>query len=185
LVLEVPIACLLAYDPVICAWTTASRPRNEDFDHDSDDFIQVSRLGMPLVTGIMGLNQPANMQPAEMLRLNTSTPVRRADSQNRLGVIGGDNAGFPNGRRPGDDIVDVTLRVAMGRLITLGLFGTPAQAPSGGLDFTDGAIVNAGFFDNQFPYLKTPLAGSPGAAQPSVRLPPNAVVPVLEAVSSQ
>ena len=133
------------------------------------------------LTGISGLNQPANVRPAEMLRLNTSTPVTPAASQNRLGVIGGDNAGFPNGRRPGDDVVDVTLRVAMGRLITLGFFGTPAQAPSGGLDFTDGAIVNAGFFDTQFPYLKTPIAGSPGPAQPSVPLPANAVVPGLEA----
>ena len=136
------------------------------------------------LTGINGLNQPANVRPAEMLRLNTSTPVTPAGSQNRLGVIGGDNAGFPNGRRPGDDVVDVTLRVAMGRLITLGLFGTPAQAPSGGLDFTDGAIVNAGFFDNQFPYLKTPIAGSPGPAAPSAPLPANAVVPGLEAVSA-
>jgi hypothetical protein len=135
------------------------------------------------LTGIKGVNQPANVRPAEMLRLNTSTPVTLAASQNRLGVIGGDNAGFPNGRRPGDDVVDVTLRVAMGRLITLGLFGTPAQAPSGGLDFTDGAIVNASFFDNQFPYLKAPLAGSPGQAQPSVPLPPNAVLPGLEAVT--
>ena len=136
------------------------------------------------LTGISGLNQPANVRPAEMLRLNTSTPVTPAASQNRLGVLGGDNAGFPNGRRPGDDVVDLTLRVAMGRLITLGLFGTPAQAPSGGLDFTDGAIVNASFFDNQFPYLKTPIAGSAGPAAPSAPLPPNAVLPGLEAVSA-
>jgi hypothetical protein len=136
------------------------------------------------LTGISGLNQPANVRPAEMLRLNTSTPVTPAASQNRLGVLGGDNAGFPNGRRPGDDVVDLTLRVAMGRLITLGLFGTPAQAPSGGLDFTDGAIVNASFFDNQFPYLKTPIAGSAGPAAPSAPLPSNAVLPGLEAVSA-
>jgi Domain of unknown function (DUF4331) len=137
------------------------------------------------LTGIKGVNQPAHVRPAEMLRLNTSTPVTRAGSQNRLGVIGGDSAGFPNGRRPGDDVVDVTLRVAMGRLITLGLFGTPAQAPSGGQDFTDGAIVNDGFFDSHFPYLKTPIAGSPGQAQPSVPLPPNAVLPGLAAVSAK
>jgi hypothetical protein len=127
------------------------------------------------LTGIKGLNQPANVRPAEMLRLNTSTPVTPAGLQNRLGVIGGDNAGFPNGRRPGDDVVDITLRVAMGRLIALGLFGTPGQAPSGGLDFTDGAIVDHTFFDNQFPYLRTPIAGSPGVAHPSVPLPPNPV----------
>ena len=51
-----------------------------------------------------------------MLRLNTSTPVTLEANQNRLGVIGGDNAGFPNGRRPGDDVVDVALRVVEGIL---------------------------------------------------------------------
>lgn len=137
------------------------------------------------LTGIKGLNQPASVHPSEIMRLNTSTPVTPAGSQNRLGVIGGDNAGYPNGRRPGDDVVDITLRVAMGRLITLGLFGTPAQAPSGGLDFTDGALVNASFFDATFPYLKTPIAGSPGQAQASVPLPTNPVLPGLGAVSAK
>ncbi|MEI9983103.1 MAG: DUF4331 domain-containing protein [Aliidongia sp.] len=114
------------------------------------------------LTGIQGVNQPAHVTPAEMLRLNTSTPVTAVAQQNRLGVIGGDNAGFPNGRRPGDDVVDVTLRVAMGRLITLGLFGTPSQAPSGGLDFTDGSAgsASAALFQDSFPYLNTPFAGN-------------------------
>jgi Domain of unknown function (DUF4331) len=144
-----------------------------------------SDLIATFLTGIKGINQPTHFRPAEMLRLNTSTPVTPAGSQNRLGVIGGDSAGFPNGRRPGDDVVDVTLRVAMGRLITLGLFGTPDKAPSGALDFTDGAIVNDSFFDTQFPYLKTPIAGSPGQAQPSVPLSANAVLPGLEPISNQ
>ena len=113
------------------------------------------------LTGIKGVNQPPNVTPAEMLRLNTSTDVTTCGSQSRLGVIGGDNAGFPNGRRPGDDVVDVTLRVAMGRLITLGLFGTKSQAPSGDLDFTDGAFVQCTDFDTTFPYIKNPLPGSP------------------------
>jgi len=113
------------------------------------------------LTGINGVNQPPDVTPAEMLRLNTSTDVTTCASQSRLGVIGGDNAGFPNGRRPGDDAVDVTLRVAMGRLITLGLFGTKSQAPSGGLDFTDGAFVQCTDFDATFPYIKNPLPGSP------------------------
>jgi hypothetical protein len=113
------------------------------------------------LTGISGVNQPPHVMPAEMLRLNTSTPVTTCGSQSRLGVIGGDNAGFPNGRRPGDDVVDITLRVAMGRLITLGLFGTKSQAPSGALDFTDGAFVQCTDFDATFPYIKNPLPGSP------------------------
>ncbi len=113
------------------------------------------------LTGIAGINQPPHVKPNEMLRLNTSTAVTTCASQNRLGVIGGDSAGYPNGRRPGDDVVDITLRVAMGRLITLGLFGTMAQAPSGGLDFTDGAFVQCTDFDTTFPYIKNPLPGSP------------------------
>jgi hypothetical protein len=113
------------------------------------------------LTGIATINQPPHVKPAEMLRLNTSVAITPCASQSRLGVIGGDSAGFPNGRRPGDDVVDVTLRVAMGRLITLGLFGAKSQAPSGALDFTDGAFVQCTDFDTSFPYIKNPLPGSP------------------------
>ena len=120
------------------------------------------------LTGISGLNQPANVVPSEMTRLNTSTPVVAMGSQNRLGAIAGDLAGFPNGRRPGDDVVDITLDVAMGALIHAGTFGfgMPSQAPSGGMPFTDGALVNDSFFTDAFPYLKTPLPGSPNGAVP-------------------
>jgi hypothetical protein len=117
------------------------------------------------LTGIPGLNQPAHVTPSEMLRLNTSTVPVPKGTQNRLGVIGGDAAGFPNGRRPGDDVVDVSLRVAMGLLCTLNspaAFGcAPADAPSGGIHFTDGAYIDDSFVDGAFPYLKTPLPGSP------------------------
>ena len=105
------------------------------------------------LTGLDGLNKTKT--PAEMLRLNTSIPAKPASEQNNLGALGGDLAGFPNGRRPGDDVVDIELRVAMGALL-------PAEAaPSGGLAFTDGAFVDAGFFNETFPYLKTPIPGSP------------------------
>ena len=110
------------------------------------------------LTGIQGINQPANVVGSEMLRLNTDTPV--AATQNRLGVIGGDKAGFPNGRRPGDDVVDIELRVAMGRLCTLNITCVPGDAPAGSLDFTDGAYVDSSFTDAAFPYLRTPIAGS-------------------------
>ena len=116
------------------------------------------------LTGIQGLNKPPNVVAAEMLRLNTSIAATPAASQNRLGALGGDNAGFPNGRRPGDDVVDIELRVAMGVLCHAfpGAFGcSPVDAPSGNLPFTDGAFIDASFFNNTFPYLKTPLRGSP------------------------
>ena len=65
------------------------------------------------------MNQPANVVAAEMLRLNTTTPAAAAGAQNALGVAGGDLAGFPNGHRPADDVVDLSLRVAMGALCVL------------------------------------------------------------------
>jgi hypothetical protein len=105
------------------------------------------------LTGVDGLNKTGGA--GEMLRLNTSIAAKPAGAQNNLGVIGGDNSGFPNGRRPGDDVVDVALRVLMGKLL-------PAEvAPSGQLPFTDGAAVDATMFDEHFPYLGTPIPGSP------------------------
>ena len=89
-----------------------------------------------------------------MLRLNTAIPAVAPDAQNPLGVIAGDNAGFPNGRRPGDDVVDIALRAVMGVLLS------EADAPSGQLPYTDGAYVDASMFNAGFPYLKTPIAGS-------------------------
>ncbi len=122
------------------------------------------------LTGVQGINQPANVTPSEMLRLNTAIAPVVKGSQNNLGVLGLDTAGFPNGRRPGDDVVDIELRVAMGALCTLNLpalnipgqFGCVAgSAPAGGAAITDGAFVSDADFDATFPYLKTPLPGSP------------------------
>lgn len=117
--------------------------------------------------GIPGVNQPANVVASEMLRLNTSIAPTAQASQNALGVAAGDNAGFPNGRRPGDDIVDVSLRVAMGALCvltgtadTLKVGCKPSDAPAGGLPLTDGVRKTAADFKAVFPYLNTPLPGN-------------------------
>ncbi|MEO5628690.1 MAG: DUF4331 domain-containing protein, partial [Thermomonas sp.] len=107
------------------------------------------------LTGVDGLNKPAGVVASEMMRLNTSIAAKPAGLQNNLGVIAGDTAGFPNGRRPGDDVVDIALRVSMGVLLT------DAQAPSRSLPYTDGTIVEAAYFLQAFPYLTTPLPGSP------------------------
>ena len=114
-------------------------------------------------TGVQGLNFLSDGAPHEMARLNTSIAAVPAASQNNLGVLGGDNAGFPNGRRPGDDVVDSELRVAMGVLCHAfpGVFCSPADAPSGNLPFTDGTLQDASQFDSVFPYLKPPHTGSP------------------------
>ena len=117
--------------------------------------------------GLKTLNQPANVVPAEMLRLNTNMAAVAIGSQNPLGAAGGDNAGFPNGRRPGDDVVDLSIRVAMGALCvltgtadTFGVGCTAANAPSGGMPFTDGVRKNSTNFGSTFPYLTTPLPGN-------------------------
>lgn len=107
------------------------------------------------LTGLEGLNKPAGVRPAEMMRLNTSIAPKTAEEQSNLGALTGDVAGFPNGRRPGDDVVDIELRVAMGALLP------KADAPSNDLPYTDGAIVQATDFRDTFPYLNTPHAGSP------------------------
>lgn len=227
LALEVPIDCLTDTSDVIGAWTTASLPRVRALestptfdqpDRQFGDYVQVSRLGNPLVnevviglpdknlfnashpsndgqfltyvsnptlpellellfgvqapnnfprndliiaflTGIPGLNETAT--PSEMLRLNTAVDVTPAAQQDFLGVAAGDAAGFPNGRRPGDDVVDIALRAVMGVLCHLNVGCTPADAPSGLLPFTDQTFQDASQFDNAFPYLRTPLPGSP------------------------
>ncbi len=233
LVLEVPIDCLTGNGDVIGGWTTALLPKtrtlrgNPSFDrpaNESANFIQVSRLGMPLVnelviglkdknrfnasaprgdlqfatyvtnptlpelleilhgtaapnnfprqdllatfiTGFDGLNA---IGFGEMQRLNTSIEPTRRSGQSRLGVLGGDLAGFPNGRRPGDDVVDITLRVAMGVLCHAfpGTFCDPADAPTGTLGFTDGAIQRPNQFGTTFPFLRSPIPGSPSEARP-------------------
>ncbi|HFC92193.1 MAG TPA: DUF4331 domain-containing protein, partial [Leucothrix mucor] len=111
------------------------------------------------LTGLAGVN--ANGSVSEMQRLNTTIAPTPKASQNNLGVAAGDNAGFPNGRRPGDDTVDVALRVSMGALCHLNLgLCTPEDAPNGDLAYTDGALQNAAQFDDVFPYLTTPVSGS-------------------------
>ena len=126
------------------------------------------------LTGLPTVNRPANVTGlgvggplSEMLRLNTSIPAVAAGAQKSLGVAAGDAAGFPNGRRLGDDVVDVSLRVAMGALCVLTtdtdalkVGCKPADAPAGGVPFVDGVRASATDFQQVFPYLNTPLPGA-------------------------
>jgi hypothetical protein len=249
LALEVHKSCLTNGDDVVGAWTTASLRQARLLNgspasghHASEKaggaWVQVSRLGMPLVnevviglkdkdrfnaskprddgqfadyvtnptlpklleialnlpgisptnfprndlvttflTGITGVNKPMNVTASEMLRLNTGIAPVPFAQQNRLGIVGNilaggsDNAGFPNGRRPKDDVVDIALVAVMGGLCmangttnALG-FGTdcnPSKVPLGATAFklhdaVDQAVVP---LLQGFPYLNTPLPGS-------------------------
>jgi Domain of unknown function (DUF4331) len=124
-------------------------------------------------TGIQGLNVLTDGQPHEMMRLNTSIPAKASGVQNNLGVLGGDLAGFPNGRRPGDDVTDIELRVAMGVLCHAfpGVYCNPADAPSGTLPFTDQVLQDASQFDSTFPYIRPAIPGSPNGANGVFALP--------------
>jgi hypothetical protein len=111
--------------------------------------------------GIPGVNQPDDVVPSEMLRLNTAIEPTPFNAQHSLGVLGNDLAGFPNGRRPGDDVVDIYLQAGMGFLChaNLGLCD-PEDAVVGDVPFTDGAPQSALDFSTGFPFLRTPNPGA-------------------------
>ena len=109
-----------------------------------------------LLTGVPGLNF-TGPRPADLLRLNTSVPPTAAPS--RLAVLDGDLAGFPNGRRLADDIVDIELRAfAQGYGPVLeNLLGLPNKSPNNLLG--DGVDANDVPFLSSFPYVGTPHQG--------------------------
>ena len=103
----------------------------------------------------LSLNEVSpNPAPAEYLRLNVNVPPTPTSDKaySRLGVVGGDLAGFPNGRRLGDDVIDVALQVLEGKLI-------PGHNP--GIDgLGDGVDANDMAMDAAFPYIPAPHTGS-------------------------
>jgi hypothetical protein len=249
LALEMHKSCLTAGDDVIGGWTTASLRQarllnptpasgHQASEKPGGAWVQVSRLGMPLVnevviglkdkdkfnasspkgdgqfadyvtnptlpalleialalpgiaptnfprtdlvttflTGIAGVNQPRNVVASEMLRLNTAIAPVAFAQQNRLGIVGNilaggsDNAGYPNGRRPKDDVVDISLVAVMGGLcmangntnaLGFGADCKPSAVPLGATAFklhdaVDQAVVP---LLPGFPYLNTPIPGS-------------------------
>ena len=98
-------------------------------------------------TGVPGLNQPAGVAPGEMLRLNMT--VAPAASPSRFGVLAGDVAGFPNGRRLADDVVDIELRVVAGVLVS-GFDIAPNNQLGDGIDANDRPFLP------YFPYVAPP-----------------------------
>jgi hypothetical protein len=249
LALEVHKSCLTNGDDVIGGWTTASMRQarllngappagHQTSEKPGGAWVQVSRLGMPLVnevviglkdkdkfnaskpagdaqfadyvtnpslpalieialalphtaptnfprtdlvttflTGIKGVNQPKAVTASEMLRLNTAIAPVPFAQQNRLGIVGNilangsDNAGFPNGRRPKDDVVDIALVAMMGGLclangdtdaLGFGAACKPSAVPLGATAFklhdaVDQAVVP---LLPGFPYLNTPIGGT-------------------------
>ena len=119
--------------------------------------VQKNTSSNPSVSAFEG--QPDDTVPQERLRINLAIPpTPGAGSQlgtaNRLGVLGGDNGGFPNGRRVGDDVVDIELRALAGATPL-----TPAFNIAPNNQLGDGVNTNDRPFLTRFPYLATPWAG--------------------------
>ena len=223
--LQVPKSALgLRKDGIIGVWSTTDRPslrvtKTDGTQSYSGRYVQVSRLGSPLVnevvvpaglkdafnalppskdhtvkavvdrvlnpevpkliqsiygipapktprndlvaiflTGLKGLNQPTGVKPAEMLRLNTK--IMPAASPDRLGVLASDNAGFPNGRRLTDDVVDIELQALEGA-VSVDKNGAPTGVKIvKPLAAGDGVDANDVAFGSTFPYLALPHSGS-------------------------
>ena len=123
-----------------------------------NDLVQIFATGIP-VNAITGPNYTTFLSdgvPHEFLRLNVAIAPTAIASQNRLGLLGGDVAGFPNGRRVFDDVTDIALRAMAG-----GTPFTPATnvAPNNALG--DGVSFNPeGPLLTRFPYLLPPNQGN-------------------------
>ena len=98
---------------------------------------------------------------ADLLRLNTGVPPTATDLQKRLGFIAGDLAGWPNGRRPADDVFDIALRALEGILVDSTKYGTPLG---------DGVNTSSSALGVVFPFLgpaysgRNSVHGGPGQA---------------------
>ncbi len=109
-------------------------------ENNRDDLVAV------FGTGVTGLNF-TGATVADLLRLNYSIPVTPTGRMNRLGVIGGDNGGFPNGRRLGDDVIDAAEQVMAG-------FLKGNKVPLGdGVNADDRELLSG------FPYVADPQSG--------------------------
>jgi hypothetical protein len=91
---------------------------------------------------------------ADLLRLNTGIPPTAPAAQKRLGFLAGDNAGFPNGRRPVDDVVDIAARAVAGILVNSTTYGTRIG---------DGVNISTVPTSDTFPFLAPAYSGRDSA----------------------
>ncbi len=118
------------------------------------DLAAIILTGLPkgVIAGFQNYTGPVQ---ADLIRLNTAIPPARMP--NNLGVVGGDLAGFPNGRRIGDDVAAIELKAVAGALIPL---VDPSYTPdAAAAALTDGASNTTGPYLDTFPYAGTPTNG--------------------------
>lgn len=119
---------------------------------DRADLVAILLTGIP--TGIVpGFQNYTGPRYADMLRLNVA--VRPATKPSNLGILGGDLAGFPNGRRPADDVTSIELKAVAGATIPL---VDPAYTPDGAASLVEQGVPPVDYLP-AFPYLGHPYSG--------------------------
>jgi hypothetical protein len=108
--------------------------------------------------GVAPLDVPG-LQPADLMRIDVSVPPSSIKPKSRLGLLAGDAAGFPNGRRLADDVVDIAERVVAGVLCTK---GKTCDVEANTTPLGDAVDQNDKPFQTRFPYLAAPHSGSTG-----------------------
>ena len=127
-------------------------PNLADLKASRADIVAILLTGIP--NGIVpGFQNFTGTTYADMLRLNLA--IKPAAKPNPLGVVGGDLAGFPNGRRPIDDVFTIELRALAG--VTYPLVA-PTYKPDGAASLVTDGSAAPGFLAS-FPYLNTPHDG--------------------------
>jgi hypothetical protein len=129
-------------------------PHLAAYGKDRIDLVAILLTGIP--AGVVpGFQNSTGSTPADLLRLNLAIPATAPDKASPAGIVGGDLAGFPNGRRVTDDIVTIELRALAGATIPL---VDPSFTPDAAASLvTDGSPMPA--FLSTFPYLNTPHDG--------------------------
>ena len=124
---------------------------------DRADLLAILMTGIP--NGIVpGFQNFTGATPADMLRLNMAIPPTAEPNIN--GILGGDLAGFPNGRRVFDNVVAIELRAVAGAALPLvDPTFTPDDAAGALYDVTDAAIPDTVSYLDAFPYLDHPVSG--------------------------
>ena len=129
-------------------------PNLAAYKKDRADLHAILLTGIPggIVPGFQNFTGP---RPADMLRLNVAIPP--SSNSNALGVVGGDLAGFPNGRRVFDDVVSIELKAVAGATIPL---VDPSYTPDGAVGLVSSYLTpGSGRYQSSFPYLGTPHDG--------------------------
>jgi hypothetical protein len=130
-------------------------PNLAAYSKNRADLHAILLTGIPggIVPGFQNFTGP---KPADMLRLNVAIPPTTSNP-NALGVVGGDLAGYPNGRRVFDDVVSIELKAVAGATIPL---VDPGYTPDGAVGAVSSYLTpGADRYQASFPYLGTPHDG--------------------------